>query len=140
MLRLISWSPAVAGLFLAGVAAAHAETPAPPSKSMTETALRPALAQSNKGKADLRGQPSLLGDEELANQRGEGEDKTITIANQNLTSIVSNPSVGGDLTSGDVSLSDNALSSFSGLGNIVINTGSQVSVQSGMNVTINLTQ
>jgi hypothetical protein len=39
-----------------------------------------------------------------------------------------------------VSLSDNALSSFNGLGNIVINTGSQVSVQSGMNVTINVSQ
>jgi hypothetical protein len=81
-----------------------------------------------------------LRDGELAQLRGEGENKTITIANQNLTSTVSNPSIGGDLTSGDVSLSDNALSSFNGLGNIVINTGSQVSLQSGMNVTINLNQ
>jgi hypothetical protein len=34
--------------------------------------------------------------------------------------------------------SDNALSNFNGLGNIMINTGSQVNLQSGMNITINV--
>ena len=37
-----------------------------------------------------------------------------------------------------VSLSDNALSGFNGVGNVLINTGAQVSLQAGMNLTINI--
>jgi hypothetical protein len=94
----------------------------------------PAKVSSREG---VKGSAEL-GDEELASLRGEGE--TIVIASQDLKSIVSNPSIGGDVSAGGVSLSDNALSSFNGLGNIVINTGSQVSIQSGMNVVINVNQ
>jgi hypothetical protein len=140
MMRSLCWGPAAAGLFLIGIFPAHAETPAPPSKLAMDSVPKLALAEPGAGNTDAGKQLSPLRDGELAQLRGEGENKTITIANQNLTSTVSNPSIGGDLTSGDVSLSDNALSSFNGLGNIVINTGSQVSLQSGMNVTINLNQ
>jgi hypothetical protein len=53
---------------------------------------------------------------------------------------MSGSNIDGNVSSGAVSLTDNALSSFNGLGNIVINTGSQVSVQSGMNVILNVGQ
>lgn len=139
MIRPMAISPAVLGLLFLGLSAAHAEAPQPqPSATISATIPTTSLAQSKKSDAASAVHPAPLSDEELAQLRGEGE--SITIANQQLNSLVSNPSVGGDLTSGDVSLSDNALSSFNGLGNIVINTGSQVSVQSGMNVTINVNQ
>jgi hypothetical protein len=139
MKRFIGFGPLACGLLLVAVPAAHAEAPDHPAKS-SDVSSNIALAQTHDSKTKVGAQPTALRDDELAQLRGQGEDTTITIANQNLTSIVSNPSIGGDLTSGDVSLSDNALSSFNGLGNIVINTGSQVSVQSGMNVTINVNQ
>lgn len=79
----------------------------------------------------------LLADAELSDLRG-GE--AIVIANQTMSSITAGNNIGGDAIGGGVSLSDSALSSFTGFGNIVINTGSQVSLQSGMNVTININQ
>ncbi len=77
-----------------------------------------------------------LDDAALDHLRG---GQAITIANQSLTSVVAG-NIGGDVSGGAVTLSDNALSGFNGLGNIVINTGSQLSLQSGMNITINISQ
>lgn len=77
-----------------------------------------------------------LDDAALDHLRG---GQAIVIANQSLTSVVAGD-IGGDVSGGAVTLSDNALSGFNGLGNIVINTGSQLSLQSGMNITINISQ
>lgn len=111
MMRQACLSPAVLGLLLLYGPPAHAGPPPEPSAS--------------------------IGDDELAGLRG---GQAITIANQSLSAITSGNSIGGNVSAGAVSLTDNAFSSFNGLGNIVINTGSQVSVQSGMNVTINVNQ
>jgi hypothetical protein len=115
-------SPALFGLCALSASAAYADSPASPT---------PKVAATSPAK------PAALDDSELAGMRG---GYAIVIANQTLSSIAAGNSIGGNVTAGAVNLSDNALSSFSGLGNIVINTGSQVSVQSGMNVTINLNQ
>jgi hypothetical protein len=72
---------------------------------------------------------------ELDEQRG-GEQLIIT--NQTLTAITQGNVLNGDFLAGDVNLSDSALSSFNGVGNILINTGAQVSLQTGMNLTINI--
>ncbi len=72
---------------------------------------------------------------ELDTQRG-GEQLIVT--NQTLTAITQGNVLNGDFLAGDVNLSDSALSSFNGVGNILINTGAQVSLQTGMNLTINI--
>jgi chemotaxis protein CheY-P-specific phosphatase CheC len=77
----------------------------------------------------------LVGNTELTEQRG-GEQLIVT--NQTLTAITQGNVLNGDFLAGDVNLSDSALSSFNGVGNILINTGAQVSLQTGMNLTINI--
>lgn len=76
-----------------------------------------------------------LSDAELEAQRG-GEG--IVVTSQSLTAITSGNVINGDFTAGSVSLTDNALQNFNGLGNLLINTGAQVNLQAGMNVTINI--
>src|SRR5690242_2134944 len=104
MKRFMYLGPATCGLLLVGVPAAHAQAPQHSAKT-AEASSEAVLAQSASSTTKAVGQPTVLRDDELAQLRGQGEDTTITIANQKLTSIVSNPSIGGDLTSGDVSLS-----------------------------------
>lgn len=121
MMRKTFLLQAACGLFIVStpITSAHASAPA-------------------GAKPDGLGVPDvLLADEELSDLRG-GE--AIVIANQTMSSITAGNNIGGDAIGGGVSLSDSALSSFTGFGNIVINTGSQVSLQSGMNVTININQ
>jgi hypothetical protein len=77
----------------------------------------------------------MLSNDELDEQRG-GEQLIVT--NQTLTAITQGNVLNGDFLAGDVTLSDSALSSFNGVGNILINTGAQVSLQTGMNLTINV--
>ncbi|MEH6758507.1 MAG: hypothetical protein V7676_13495 [Parasphingorhabdus sp.] len=77
----------------------------------------------------------LLSMTELDEMRGGTQ---IAINNQTLNAENSGNSIGGDFTAGDVSLSDNALSGFNGLGNFVFNTGAQSTLQAGLSVTINI--
>ena len=77
----------------------------------------------------------MLNDAELDTQRG---GQSIVLTNQTMESLVSGNVLNGDYTAGSVALSDFALSNFNGVGNLLINTGAQVSAQSGMNLTINL--
>lgn len=79
--------------------------------------------------------PDALTDEELGKLRG-GE--TTAISNQTLVAITTGNVINGNYVAGNVSLSDFSLSNFNGLGNVLINTGAQVSLQTGMNVTINV--
>jgi hypothetical protein len=81
--------------------------------------------------------PHMLTDAELDEQRG-GEQ--LIVANQTLTAVTQGNVLNGDFLAGDVTLSDSALSSFNGVGNILINTGAQVSLQTGMNLTINVNE
>jgi hypothetical protein len=92
-------------------------------------AFRPAVVRQ------ARSNGPMLSDAELGEQRG-GE--ALVVTNQTLTAITQGNVLNGDFAAGDVSLSDNAFSNFNGIGNIVINTGAQVSLQSGMNLTINV--
>jgi hypothetical protein len=73
----------------------------------------------------------------LDNLRG---GQTIVVGNQTLTAITTGNVLNGDYTAGSISLSDNAFSSFNGFGNLAINTGAQVSLQSGMSVVINVSR
>lgn len=87
--------------------------------------------------ADPFAQAMVLDDADLAEFRG-GE--SITVGNQTLKAITSGNVLNGDFTAGAITLSQGALSNFSGIGNFAINTGAQVSLQSGMNLVINIGQ
>lgn len=80
--------------------------------------------------------PPQVVDAELGDQRGG--DSSSAVGNQIMSAATNGNVINGNYTAGGITVSDNALSAFSGLGNLVINTGAQVSVQSGMNITINL--
>ena len=76
-----------------------------------------------------------LSEADLAGNRG---GQTLVVGSQTLTSVTKGNVLNGNYVAGSVTLSDKALSNFNGVGNIVINTGAQVSLQSGMNLTINV--
>lgn len=80
---------------------------------------------------------SALSDDILNELRG---GQAIVIGNQTLTAVNSGSILNGNYTAGSVALTDNALSNFNGLGNLLINTGAQNNLQSAMNVTINFAQ
>lgn len=75
--------------------------------------------------------PAVLSEDELAGQRGG-----FVIGSQTLTAVTTGNVINGDYVAGNVFLSDNALSNFTGVGNLLINTGGQVSVQAAMNLSI----
>lgn len=76
-----------------------------------------------------------LSDEDLGTLRG---GQSLTVSNQTLTAISSGSVLNGDYTAGAISIADEALSNFNGIGNVMINTGALNNLQSGMNVTINI--
>ena len=85
--------------------------------------------------SELQSESPLLSMSELDSMRGGTQ---IAINNQTLNAENTGNSIGGDFTAGDVSLADNALSGFNGLGNFVFNTGAQSALQAGLSVTINI--
>lgn len=102
---------------------------AQPDETIRVTAKMPAMLAQPRS-------THILSNDELDEQRG-GEQ--LIVANQTLTSMTQGNVLNGDFLAGDVNLSDSALSGFNGVGNILINTGAQVSLQAGMNMTINMT-
>jgi hypothetical protein len=107
-------------------ASAASSAPAAPAAS-------PAAATSS----DPFAQAVPLSDADLSQHRG-GE--SIVVGNQTLRAVTSGNIVNGDITAGAVNISDGALANFNGVGNFAINTGTQVSLQSGMNLIINISQ
>ena len=76
-----------------------------------------------------------VADEDLLDLRG---GQALVIANQTMTAINTGSVLNGDYTAGSISFSDNALANFNGFGNVVVNTGAQNNLQSGLNLTINI--
>lgn len=113
-----------------------AQLPPPDAAAPLVTAAVPVQASAVPATLMQRERRSpMLKDSELDTQRG---GQSLVITNQTMDSIVSGNVLKGDYTAGAVTLSDFALSNFNGVGNLLINTGAQVSAQSGMNLTINL--
>lgn len=79
----------------------------------------------------------LLSPEELSGIRA-GEAPQLTVANSQTVSASSSANVisAGSLVSGGVSFSQNAFSGFSGIGNIVVNTGNNNAIQGTLSVTV----
>ena len=117
--------------------AAFAATSPAVAEVTVEAGTMPAMKTMDDETAYLAdvGDPAALSDNELDVLRG-GE--AIVLSNQTLVAITSGNVINGDYIAGNVTLSDFALSNFNGVGNILINTGAQVSLQTGMNLTINV--
>jgi hypothetical protein len=107
-------------------ATAPAEEPVAPGPPAADAAL------ADEG---LAAAEAILDDADLESLRG-GE--TVILTSQTMMAITTGNVIHGDYIAGSVTLSDLALSNFNGLGNILINTGGQVSLQTGMNVTVNV--
>lgn len=124
-------------LIMAGLSApAWAQSPPPEAAPpVTAEALPTEIVVTAAIPARPERKSPMLNDNELDTLRG---GQSLVITNQTMDSIVSGNVLKGDYTAGAVTLSDFALSNFNGVGNLLINTGAQVSAQSGMNLTINL--
>lgn len=111
-----------------------AENRTPKSDERASANAEPLSPLSNGG-VDRTGDPKPLTAADLAVLRG-GEVKAS--GSQSFNAVTSGNVLNGNVVGGSITLSENALSSFSGIGNFAMNTGAQVTLQSGMNVTINL--
>ncbi|MEM7701040.1 MAG: hypothetical protein AAF251_03805 [Pseudomonadota bacterium] len=128
----------IAPLVLAAspVSAQSSETPTPKSPTHHQADQPPERAsRAGEQHASKLEEPSIVSLDELAEMRG-GEQTAVS--QQTFISDNSGGTIGGDFTAGDVSISDTALSNFNGIGNIVINTGAQSSLQAGLGVSINI--
>ena len=134
----LSLSAALTAVCLSAPASGQITAPDARSDAATtiarDASAAPSTSQSPDQPPERRTSP-MLTNEELQTLRG-GE--TLVVTNQTLNAITSGNVLNGDYAAGAVTLSDFALSNFNGVGNLLINTGAQVSVQSGMNLTINL--
>jgi hypothetical protein len=81
---------------------------------------------------------SVLDRESLEGISGEGANPPIAIiTDQTLTAITSGNSItAGTVGSGAITLDQNAFSGFDGIGNFVINSGHNNTLQSSLNVSI----
>ncbi|ACG78898.1 hypothetical protein PHZ_c2489 [Phenylobacterium zucineum HLK1] len=135
---------ALAGLFaLVGAGGAWASEP------LQEALVAPAAAPA--AEPDLFGLRPNLGetltpedgtesDEALGAISGRG-DVIVALTDQDLTAVSTGNTITADLVnSGNISLQDNALSGFGGVGNFLMNTGHNNSLQSNVSVTIIVTQ
>ena len=120
---------------ICGCAAVQAQTPSTQSGLIEvvgyfdETEVMPPLEAHATLPANR--DPAVLSEDELAGQRGG-----FVIGSQTLTAVTTGNVINGDYVAGNVFLSDNALSNFTGVGNLLINTGGQVSLQAAMNLSI----
>lgn len=79
---------------------------------------------------------SLMEDAELAALSG-GESHVQVLTNQNLSAISTGNTVeAGTVVSGDISFTGDALSGFSGIGNFVVNTGHNNTLQGSISVSV----
>jgi hypothetical protein len=106
-----------------------------PAAAAAPAAASPAAAPPAAASPAERAPSAVIGDEALKLARG-GE--TVVVNNQTLSALLSGNVIGGDYTAGSVTISDQALSNFNGLGNLLINTGAQNALQAGMTLTINV--
>jgi hypothetical protein len=107
--------------------------PSAPANAQPAQTSAPASTETAKPAGD----PATLSNADLDKLRG-GEE--IVISDQNLNALTTGNLINGNNVAGNVSISDMAFSNFNGVGNILINTGSQNSLQTGMNLTINVDQ
>jgi hypothetical protein len=83
----------------------------------------------------------FLSDAELADAEHSGRGPAaVALTDQDLTAVsTGNTITAGTVGSGNISMSDAALSDFNGIGNFTFNTGHNNTLQSSMSVTVIVT-
>jgi hypothetical protein len=113
---------ALALAVLAGPVHAEAVAPADPARMSPPATAAPARA---------------LSQQEMRQARGGQAEEISAVATQTLNASSSGNSITAQtVRSGDVTFSPDALSGFSGIGNFVINTGANNSLQGAINVSV----
>lgn len=119
--HFVKAGPLLLALALAPASAAWAEDPAsgPPVAATTAQPSAPTPAEPDKALGDING-------------RG-----AVAITEQDLVALNSGNTITANIVgSGAITLRDNALSGFGGVGNFMMNTGHNNNLQSTMSVTI----
>lgn len=81
--------------------------------------------------------PARLSVEEMASVHAGTETKVTVLTTQQLTGTTSGNSItAGTVTSGAIGFSPEALNGFSGVGNFVVNTGANNTLQGSINISI----
>lgn len=114
-------------------AAAASSVPSPATPTDRGNPLR--FDSSRWEEVRSAGAVGQMSDATLADEHG---GSALVLSNQSLDSVVSGNSIGGNYTAGLTSFGPQSFENFSGMGNITVNTGAQSSLQSAMNVTINI--
>ena len=115
--------------------AASARIPAAADTRIDERAAPGAAALASNLRSDSG--PTPLSTSELDGLAGGDGGVAVAVANQRLTAVNTGNRITADqVVTGSVSLDGNALSNFSGLGNIVVNTGNNNNLQSSLSVSI----
>lgn len=104
--------------------------------SLTTLSAAPALAQEKPNGALPFGTADVMDAHALAAVTGRA-DVAMEIRAQN-TSTVSNNSVSGESTTGQISFDSGAFQSLAGLSLLSANTGNNVSINSSLNVNISI--
>lgn len=139
-------SRGVTGVVLVGVLVGVGALASPTAAQ--EALPSPRLIEPFASPSDLTAPLGLLPDLEevgvdeqaLDGVSGKGAT-TIAVTDQDLTAISSGNSINAaNVSSGPISLSDNALAGFGGVGSMLMNTGHNNSLQSNVSVTIIVTQ
>lgn len=103
------------------------------------TAAGGAHAQEIEGEAALQGQPIMgqpIDESELEAMSG-GESHVQVLTNQNLNAISSGNTIEAEtIGSGGISFGQGALSGFTGVGNFVVNTGHNNTLQGSISVSV----
>ncbi len=141
-MKIKQYAACVAAVFAIGAPGIAFAEDAPPT-TLIDPEAQAADAEGNivaivdalVAEADNQIAANGLSDDDLGDQRG---GQALVVGTQTLSAISSGSILNGNYTAGAVSISDNALSNFNGFGNVVINTGAQNNLQSGMNLVINI--
>jgi hypothetical protein len=117
------------------------QTPAPAPVVALAAAVTPgAVAAADTAPSASPTEP-ILASKDLEDLAGMGDAPVGVLTEQTLTALNSGNSViGGTVGSGAISIDQNAFSGFDGIGNFVINSGHNNTLQSSLSVSIVITQ
>jgi len=117
---------AVLALSVPALACAQAPSPTP-------QVVTPAAAPTPAAADGLVG--GVLAADDLAAVTG-GDVKAEGLSSQHLSAVNTGNTIQGSVQSGDVTFSHDALSGFTGVGNFVVNTGSNNNLQGAISINI----
>jgi len=120
--------------FSVSVDTAWVSAPAPVAPVLAAALPAPASAPVADSPAT---EETAIAAEDLADMAGQGDAPMAVLTEQTLTALNSgNAVIGASVGSGAISIDQNAFSGFDGIGNFVINSGHNNTLQSSLSVSI----